>query len=372
MTSEAVDGGLRRRLFDDDHESYRESVRTHLERTVVPAAEVWDAAGAVPADALRAAAEHGFTGTGIPEEHGGLGLDDIRFPAIVVAEAMRAGVPAFALVLAAHDDVPVRALRGSPLGSWLQELAAGTSIATTVLHGRVIARRHRGTTVLDGAAEAVVNGVGADILVVVATGEDGPVVAAVRRDAPGVAVAATPPPIGLRAAGLADVALADVQIQDSQLLASGDAAASLLRELEAGERLLLAVAAAAGARAALDITLAYVRDRRAFGQPIASFQNTRQMLGEVAADLAAAEALVDACLEERVAGRLTPERAAAAKLHATQVHGRAVDAGVQLHGGYGYIMEYAIAGAFADARFLRLHGGTSEEMRDAVAASLSL
>jgi acyl-CoA dehydrogenase len=374
MSGLPVTSDPRGALFGDEHDSYRESVRTHLQRTVSAAAEAWDEAGAIPAEALQAAAEHGFLGAGVPEEHGGLGLDDVRFPAIVAEEAMRALAPAFALVVLSHDDVPVRALRaagaeaGSRRAQWLEGLASAELRAATTLHGKVTATAGGGGGLtLDGRVDAVVGGVGAGLFVVAASTDDGPVLVAVEAGAPGVTVEPAKPPIGLRAAGLATLTFERAVVDSEARLDGADA-----DDLLAGERLLLALASVSGARAALDLTVAYVRDRRAFGTPIATFQNTRVMLGEAAAALDGAAALADRCLQARVDGRLTAAQAAAAKLLATEVHGRVVDTGVQLHGGYGYMLEYPIAHAFADARFLRLHGGSSQALAAETAAALDL
>jgi alkylation response protein AidB-like acyl-CoA dehydrogenase len=130
------------------------------------------------------------------------------------------------------------------------------------------------------------------------------------------------------------------------------------------------VAAVAGARRALAITIDYVLDRKAFGRPIASFQNTRHVLAGISADIDAAQVFADACVAERAEGSLTETRAAALKLHCSELYGATVDAGLQLHGGYGYMMEYPIAHAYADARFWRLAGGTSELLKDRIADAL--
>ncbi|WP_354698560.1 putative acyl-CoA dehydrogenase fadE25 [Paraconexibacter sp. AEG42_29] len=360
-----------RQHFDDEHETYRESFRTHLERTVLGASEAWDEAGRIPDAVIRAAAEHGFVGVGVPEDMGGLGVDDVRYPAIIVEEAMHALVPAFALVLIAHDDIPTRALRaGTPdsrRAAWLERVVTAELRATSALHSRIRAASSGDGLVLDGIARMVVGGIDAGLLILLVTTDEGPRIVALERDASGLSVTPSAPPLGLRAAGFADVTLDDVHVQADGILIDAD-----VEELLTVERLLLAAAAAAGARAALGLTIDYVRDRRAFGAPIGSFQNTRQALGRVAAELDGAESVVDGCLGDHRHGRVTAGRAAAAKLLATSVHGRAVDAGVQFHGGYGYMVEYAIAPAFIDARFLSLHGGSDQELAEAVAANLGL
>jgi acyl-CoA dehydrogenase len=314
-------------LATDEQVAYRESVRTFLARG--------------SDDPLRAAAEHGFVAMGVPEEHGGLGIDDVRFAAIVMQEAMRAGQPALALVLTAHGDVPVRALvADGGHGNWLAGLATAELRAATALHAR------------DGFAPAVVGAAHADLLIVGA--------AAIEANA--ATIEPIDGPVGLGDAGLANVTFDPAAVTP---LPGVD-----LEDLLVGERLLLALGAVAAAQAALDLTVDYVRDRRAFGTPIASFQNTRQLLGAAGAQLRAAEALAERALQQRVDGRLSAADAAAAKLAATEAQAAAVDAGVQLHGGYGYMLEYPIAHAYADARFLRLHGTPSQDLRDELGAAL--
>jgi len=316
-------------LATDEQLAFRESVRTFLARG--------------SDDPLRAAAEHGFVAMGVPEEHGGLGVEDVRFAAIVMEEAMLAGQPSLALVLAAHGDVPVRALvAGGGHGEWLEALATGERRAATALHAR------------DGFAPAVVGAAQADLLIVATP--DG--VAATEA----VMIEPIDAPVGLQAAGLANVTFDPAAATP---LPGAD-----LEDLLIGERLLLALGAVAAARAALELTIDYVRDRRAFGTPIASFQNTRQLLGAVDAKLRAAAAFAQRALQARVDGTLAAADAAAAKLVATEAHAEVVDAGVQLHGGYGYMLEYPISHAYADARFLRLHGTPSQDLRDALGAAL--
>ena len=180
-------------------------------------------------------------------------------------------------------------------------------------------------------------------------------------DADGVTVEPSEPPIGLDAAGLATVRFDGAEA----ILLDGDP-----ELLEIDQALSLAVTSLAGARAALRITIDYVSERRAFGVPIADFQNTRRVLAEVAADADVADAFVERALRRQIDGSLDARGAAVAKLVCTELHGRAVDTGLQLHGGYGYIMEYEIAHAFADARYWRLAGVTNQRAKDAIGASL--
>lgn len=364
-------------LFDDDHRAYRESVDTFLVRRVVPEYPDWRRAGVIPRELYKQAAADGFLAMSVPEQHGGTGVEDPRFGIVVTQQAMLAGAPALALALSAANDVAIPAVLrdGSELqhGALLPRLADATIIGTVVV-GDIAIRDAAapdpngppGQVTLDGAATYVVQGVDAELLVIV--GHDGsdertPRAALANSGKPGFTVTPSDPGIGLQAAGLADIELADAP---GQALGAGPGPAErILADLQ----LSLAVSAVAGARAALTIATDYVLDRKAFGQPIAQFENTRQMLGEAAANLEAGQAFLDRGIAQRLAAQLTPARAAALKLHCTELFGAVVDAGLQLHGGYGYIMEYPIAHAYADARFWRLYGGTSQAMKDVVAAS---
>jgi alkylation response protein AidB-like acyl-CoA dehydrogenase len=365
--SVSADNGVE--LYDDDHRAFRESFETFLARRVVPAYPDWRGAGQIPRELFVQAAADGFLGMAIPEAFEGPGVEDPRFGIVVAQQAMLAGAPALALSLSAANDVVIPALlrdgTETQHGALLPRLATATIVGTVVLGDVTIADAGDAVT-LDGSASYVVQGIDAELLVIV--GHDGseermPRVALANSRKPGFTVTPSDPGIGLQAAGLADI---QFDSAPGQPLGAGSGPVErLLVDLE----LSLAVSAVAGARAALRTTIEYVLDRKAFGQPIASFENTRQMLGEVGANIEAGQAFVELGIRERLSGALEPARAAALKLHCTELFGAVVDAGVQLHGGYGYIMEYPIAHAYADARFWRLYGGTSQEMKDIVAGS---
>jgi len=363
-------------LFDDDHRAFRESAETFIARRVTPDYPGWRTAGAIPRELFKQAAQDGFLAMVVPEAHGGPGVEDPRFGIVVAQQAMLAGAPALALALSSANDVAIPAVirDGSELqhGALLPRLADATIIGTVVVGDIAITDLPADTpgppnqVSLQGTATYVVQGVDAELLVVV--GHDGseartPRAALANSGKPGCTITPSDPGIGLQAAGLADIDFAQAPGQ-----ALGDGAAAAQR-IQTDLQLSLAVSAVSGARAALKIATDYVLDRKAFGQPIAQFENTRQMLGEAAANLEAGQAFLNATIAQALAGGLSTERAAAVKLHCTELFGAVVDAGLQLHGGYGYIMEYPIAHAYADARFWRLYGGTSQAMKDVVAAS---
>jgi alkylation response protein AidB-like acyl-CoA dehydrogenase len=335
-------------LFHEEHEAFRESAATWLLREVVPHYNEWRRAGRIPRALLRAAGEHGYLGMRVPEEHGGIGVEDPRFGIVVAEEAMAVGATDLALVLTMHNDLALPALLRAGLTEALPGLATGDLLAT-VATGDV---KVDGSMV-DGTARFIVSGLEADLVVVAA--RDGSL-ALVERGAAGLSIHPGEAPIGLRAAGLADLTF---ERTPALVLGSGE-------ELSIDRSLTLAVTALAGARAALVATVAYVAERKAFGRPIAAFQNTRHALATVRTELWAADAFFESALRARMAGRLDAARAAALQLHCCELYERAVDAGVQLHGGYGYVLEYAIAHAFADARFWSLQSDR-EELLDAIA-----
>jgi alkylation response protein AidB-like acyl-CoA dehydrogenase len=359
-------------LFDDDHRAFRDSADTFLTRRVTPSYPEWRQAGRIPREVFAQAAEDGFLGMGIPEQHGGPGVEDRRFGIVIAQQAMLGGAPALALALSAANDVAIPAVvrDGSEPqhDALLPRLADATIIGTVVVGDIAItdAAGDPGQIVLDGHASYIVQGIDAELLVIVGhddTAERTPRAALANSRKPGFTITPSHPGFGLQAAGLADI---DFSAAPGQGLGSGpDVAARVLADLQ----LSLAVSAVAGARAALKIATDYVLDRKAFGQPIAQFENTRQMLGEAAANLDAGQAFLDSGIQMALNGGLSADRAAALKLHCTELFGAVVDTGVQLHGGYGYIMEYPIAHAYADARFWRLYGGTSQQMKDIVAGA---
>jgi alkylation response protein AidB-like acyl-CoA dehydrogenase len=300
-----------RPLFDDDHEAYRESFQTFLSR---------EGDGD---DVFAKAVENGFASMAVPEDRGGAGIDDRRFGVVVTEELALCGRAALGLVFAAHDE----AVRRLDVGA--DRLAA----------------------VALGSLEGVAGGMWADDVLF----WDGSRLVHFAADA--AARTASDEGIGMQGAGFADFSLDGVDLED----VPDD---GLVTDLQIG----LAVLALAGARHALGLTLEYVADRKAFGVPIASFQNTRYALAAVSAEIETAQAFLD----DVVARDRNPARAAAAKLCATEIQARAVDAGLQFHGGYGYMTEYPISLAYADARFLRLYGGTSESLKDTLASALGM
>jgi acyl-CoA dehydrogenase len=346
---------LSRASYDEDHEAFRDSVRRFLAAEVVPQLDEWRQAGRFGDEVIVSAGEQGFLGTGVPEAFGGGGVEDPRFVAVLVEEAMAVGAAGLALVLARHSGVCASALLrladGEERSAWLAGLATGSLTATPA--------------VLDTSLRAagVPGAAAAGLFVLVVPGAE-PAVAFLPREA--VEVVPVVGPLGGREAASADLRV------DAAVLAAAptisDIDGVVRRELDVWS----AVCAVAGASAALDLTMAYVRERKVFGKPVAEFENTRFRLAEIRSEILAADALTAHCVEGLVVGSLSGPVAAAARLMSGQVHDRAVDQGMQLHGGYGYMREYPISHAFADARFLRQAAGSASEPRVAIASALGL
>jgi alkylation response protein AidB-like acyl-CoA dehydrogenase len=338
-----------------------------------------------------AAGANGFVGMAVPEEYGGGGVDDFRFNVVIGEETARAGATGFGLGLGLHNDIVLPYFLSfttdEQKARWLPGIASGeliTAVAMTepgmgsdLASLRTTARRDGDVYVVDGSKTFITNGINAD-LVVTAVKTDpaqrhrGTSLLVLERGMPGFERGRNLDKIGQHSQDTAELFFTGVRVPVGNLLGEeGQGFAYLVTKLPQ-ERLSIAVAAVASARAALGWTLEYVKQRTAFGQPIGSFQNTKFRLAEIATEVDVAQHYVDACVRALDAGELTPEDAAKAKWWTTELQGRVVDACVQLHGGYGYMTEYPIARAYLDARVTRIYGGTTEIMKEIVGRSLGL
>lgn len=337
---------LARSGYDEDHAAFRESVRRFVAAEIVPHLDQWRASDGAPAELYAALGAQGFLGVAVPEEYGGGGVDDPRFAGVLVEEVAASGALGIAAVLAHHCGVAIPALLRLPdtaqRAAWLRGAAAGTGLAVL-------------TSIRDGRAGAVLGGHRADLFVVL--GGEGAVAVSVDD-----AEATQASLLGCPDVGAGELVLA----QPSAGVALPAAAL-----LQADASLWSAIAMLAGARATYLITVEYVQQRRVFGRPLSSFENTAHRLAEIGAELVAASALVERCLDEDDEG-IRASAAAAAVLVAQQVHTRAVDQGLQLHGGYGYMREYPIAHAFADARQVHLACAALNDPRSRLAAAAGL
>ncbi|MER5195710.1 acyl-CoA dehydrogenase family protein [Streptomyces sp. NPDC002755] len=382
---------MRRTLFEQDHEDFRLLVRDYLAREVLPVYEDWRRAALVPRGLFTSMGELGILGTAIPEEYGGGGRDDYRFNVVIQEECARAGVTPGGL--RTHLDVVVPYFTGladaGQRARWFPGLASGelyTAIAMSEpgagsdLAGITTrAVRDGDHYTLTGAKTFITGGHHADLVIVVARTAGDPddrraglSLLVVEKGTPGFTVGRRLEKIGLPVQDTVELFFDDVRVPAANLLGEEGAAFTHLGRNLAQERLAIAVGAVAQTRAAVDLTLAHVRDRTVFGRPVAHFQNTKFELAAMSTELEAAQTLLDAAVTALVAGELAPADAARTKLFCTETQGRVVDRCLQLHGGYGYILESPIARLYADARVSRIYGGTSEVLKTIISKSLGL
>jgi alkylation response protein AidB-like acyl-CoA dehydrogenase len=383
---------MRRTLYESEHEAFRESFRRFLAVELVPHLDEWDAAGIVPRELYTAAGKAGFLAMDAPEEFGGGGVPDFRFNTVIMEEIMRVGGAAAGLGLTLHNDVCLPYFLSyctdEQKARWLPGIASGELIAAIAMTEpgagsdlasiATSARRDDDVYVVNGAKTFITNGINAD-LVVTAVKTDptarhsGMSLLVLERGMSGFTRGRNLDKLGQHAQDTAELSFADVRVPVTNLLGGteGSGFKQLVTNLPR-ERLSIAVGAVAAARAALDGTLDYVKERKAFGQPIGSFQNSRFVLAELATEIDIAQRYVDDGVLALNAGELSAVDAAKAKWWCTELQGRAVDRCLQLHGGYGYMTEYPIARAYTDARITRIYGGTTEIMKEVIGRSLGL
>ncbi len=382
---------MRRTLFDDEHELFRDSVRRFIAAEVAPHNERWERDGLADRSLFTGAGAHGFLGMAVPEEHGGGGVDDFRYNLVIAEEIQRAGVNAAGLGWTLHNDICLpyflSLCTDEQKERWLPGICSGdliTAIAMTepgigsdLASMTTSARRDGDDYLVNGSKTFITNGINAD-LVITAVKTDptqrhrGMSLVVVERGMDGFERGRNLDKIGMHAQDTAELFLTDVQVPVANRLGDeGEGFRYLVTNLPQ-ERLSIAAPGVAAARAAFDETLAYVTERQAFGQPVGSFQNSRFRMAEMATEIEIAQSFIDRCVLALNAGELTAEEASMAKWWCTELQGRVVDTCVQLHGGYGYMTEYPVARAYADARITRIYGGTTEIMKEIIGRSLGL
>ncbi|MFJ6169166.1 acyl-CoA dehydrogenase family protein [Micromonospora orduensis] len=375
-----------RTIFSDDHLAFTELVRAFIDKEIAPHHDRWEADGIVDRSLWRAAGAAGLLGFSVDERYGGGGVTDRRFSAVLTEELARAGAsgPAFGLhndiigpylTDLTNDEQKQRWLPGFCSGDIITAIAMSEPGAGSDLQGiATTAVRDGDTYVLNGQKTFISNGILADLVVVVArtdpgAGHRGISLLVVERGMDGFERGRNLDKIGQKAQDTAELFFADVRVPAANLLGvEGQGFAYLMRNLPF-ERLSIAVAALAGAETVFEQTLAYCKQREAFGRPIGSFQHNRFVLAELATELRLGRVFVDQCLVEP---GLTAETAAMAKWWCTELQHRTVDRCLQLHGGYGYMREYPVAKAYLDARVQTIYGGTTEIMKEVIGRSLGL
>ncbi|MHC8561799.1 acyl-CoA dehydrogenase family protein [Streptomyces albidoflavus] len=385
---------MRRTVYNEDHEAFRDTLRSFIEAEVVPVYDEWLAAGEAPREFYYKLGELGIFGIEVPEEFGGAGEESFKYQAIISEECARAGVSFggsgvhVALCLPylkayATEDQKKRWLPDFVTGTTMYAIAmtepgTGSDLAGMKTTAKLSAD---GTHyVLNGAKTFITGGVHADRVIVCArtaapTPEDrrfGISLFVVDTKSEGYAVGRKLDKLGLRTSDTAELSFTDVKVPVEDLLGEENKGFAYLGQNLPQERLGIAVGAYAQAAAAIRFAKEYVQDRTVFGKTVASFQNTKFELAACQAEVDAAEAVCDRALEAHDAGELSAAEAASAKLFCTEVASRVIDRCLQLHGGYGYMNEYPIARLYADNRVNRIYGGTSEVMKMIIAKNMGL
>ncbi|MFF0814064.1 acyl-CoA dehydrogenase family protein [Rhodococcus sp. NPDC003318] len=380
---------MERTLFEPEHELFRESYRKFLDQEVAPNHDKWEEQNIVDREVWRNAGEQGFLGMAVPEEYGGGGVEDFRYNAIVTEETTRRGFSGIGFML--HNDVVapylVELADEEQKQRWLPGFCSGeliTAIAMTEpgtgsdLQGiKTRAVRDGDHWILNGSKTFITNGINADLVIVVAQtdpdkGAQGFSLLVVERGMEGFERGRNLDKIGLKAQDTAELSFTDVRVPAANLLGEEGMGFLYLMKNLPQERLSIAVVAAAAMESALEMTIRYVRDRKAFGKSIGSFQNTRFELADLATQTQIARVFVDKSIELLNAGKLTVQEAAMAKYWTTDRQVELIDRCLQLHGGYGYMREYPIAKAYLDSRVQKIYGGTSEIMKEIIGRSLNL
>jgi alkylation response protein AidB-like acyl-CoA dehydrogenase len=375
----------------DEHKQFAESFRRFLESEVVPHYDTWEREGIVPHEVFQRAGAAGFLGMEIPEEYGGAGVDDFWFNAVLHDEIGRTGMIGFGIGLTLHNDVCVpyfmRYASEEQRERWLPGIASGellTAVAMTEPNtgsdlGAIATRGvlDGDSYVVSGSKTFVTNGINADLVIVAVRTEPAPKhrglsLLVVERDAPGFERGRNLEKIGMHSQDTAELFFNNAVVPRANLLGEPGKGFGYLVENLPRERTSIALFGVAHARAAVEWTLPYVRERRAFGKPIGDFQVVRFALAEAHSEVEVAQAFVDRCVDKLNEDALTPEEAAIAKWWCTEVQARVIDKCLQLHGGYGYMAEYPIARAYTDARVTRIYGGTNEIMKEIISRGLGL
>ena len=381
---------MRRTLFTEDHEAYRDSVREFIAREVSPHYDDWEENRLVDRSAWLAAGKMGIIGLAVPEQYGGSGELDFRYRYIVAEEIARSATTSFGAGLGLHDDIVIPYI--ADLGTdeqkqrWLPGMAAGEIICAIAmtepgtgsdLQGiKTTAVRDGDDWILNGQKTFITSGIHADIVIVAArtdpsAGSRGFSLLVVERGMEGFTRGRKLHKVGLAAQDTAELSFDNVRVPAGNLLGTEGGGLIHLMERLPRERLSIAVSAICVARAAYEWTKAYAFERSAFGKPIGDFQNTRFALAEMLTEIDVTQAYVDNAVLAINDGELSAVEAAQAKWWASELQKRVVDRCVQLHGGYGYMMEYPIGRAYVDSRIQTIYGGTTEIMKEIIGRDIA-
>jgi alkylation response protein AidB-like acyl-CoA dehydrogenase len=376
-----------RTIFNDEHRMFRDSVRRFVEKEIKPYHEQWEKDGLVPRELWRKAGAQGYLGMDVPEEYDGGGIDDFRYNLILVEELTYANTtgPGFSL----HNDVAIPYLlkygTDEQKRRWLPKCATGETILAIAMtepgggsdlaNIQTRAIRDGDCYVLNGSKTFITNGINNDLVIVACKTDptkqhDGLSLIVVERGMEGYTRGRNLEKVGWHAQDTAELFFQDVRVPMENLLGGEGQGFYYLVQNLPQERLVIAAGALAAAEAALDWTVAYCKEREAFGRPIGTFQNSRFTLAEMKTEITIGRVYLDRCVMEHLDGNLSAVEAAQAKWWATDLQNRVVDQCLQLFGGYGYMLEYPIAKAYLDMRWGPIGGGTNEIMKDLIGRAM--
>jgi long-chain-acyl-CoA dehydrogenase len=382
---------MKRTIFDTDHDLFRETAREFISREIAPNVSKWEAAGQVDKEMFRRAGQAGLLGMAVPEAHGGGGVTDFRFNAVIVEEMMAADAFASGMCITLHNDVVLpyflelctdeqkdRWYPGLVSGELMGAIAMTEPGAGSDLAGiQTTAIRDGDTFVVNGSKTFITNGINSDLIVTAVKTDPsqrhaGMSLLVVEDGMEGFTRGRNLEKIGLHAQDTAELFFDDVRVPAANLLGEeGQGFLHLVHNLPQ-ERLSLTTGSIAHAQTAFGWTLEYVKERQAFGKPIGGFQTVQHAMAEMRTQLDVAQTFVDAQITALNAGELTADDAAKAKWWVTELENSVITRCLQLFGGWGYMEEYPIARAFRDARVQTIYGGTTEIMKEIVARSLGL
>lgn len=384
-------GDVKRSLYNEDHVAFADSFRRFVAQEITPDYLKWEAEGIAPRSLYKKAGDNGFIGMAIPQEFGGGGSHDFRFNSVIAEELAYAGIGGAGQGLTLHNDITTPYFtdicNDEQKARWLPGIASGdliTAIAMTEpgtgsdLAGiATTARRDGDRYILNGSKTFITNGINSDLVIVAAKTDPsqrhaGMSLMVVERSMAGFERGRNLEKIGMHSQDTAELFFNDVDVPVSNLIGEEGRAFHYLTSNLAQERLSIAISGVAVARACVGWTVDYVKERKAFGKSISQFQNTKFVLAEQRTEVDVAQAFVDQCILALNEGTLTAPQAAQAKYWCTELQKRVADKCLQLFGGYGYMTEYPIARAYADARVTSIYGGTTEVMKSIIAKDMDL
>lgn len=380
---------IERTLFGPDHEAFRDSFRRFMDKEIAPFHEAWEEQGYVAREVWNKAGENGFLCMALPEAYGGAGAD-LLYSVIQFEELWARGFTGIGFGLHSEIVAPYLLRYGTEAQkkNYLPKLASGAMIGAIAMSEpaagsdlqavRTTAlKQPDGSYLMNGSKTFITNGWHADLVIVVAKtdpagGAKGTSLFLVERGMPGFEKGQRLKKLGLKAQDTSELFFNDVRLPPEALLGEENRGFVCLMEQLPWERLQIAISAVAAAHAAIEHTVAYVKERKVFGQPVAAYQNTRYTLAELQTEVQVAQVFVDKCVELLMQEKLDTATASMAKYWTTDLQCKVMDECVQLHGGYGYMWEYPVTRAYADARVQRIYGGTNEIMKEVITRAMGL